>query len=56
MEQNNKQVIRFVAEIVVGVAIGSVIRKKMVDAGMIKSFFTPNILVRKPGTFTKETN
>ena len=49
----NKQEVLFATEVVVGTAIGLFLRKKMVEKGMIKSFFTPNILIRKPGTFRK---
>lgn len=47
------QVIMNVAGAVVGGIIGTVIRKKMHDAGMIKSFWLP-CAIKKPGTYTQE--
>ena len=44
----NKQAV----EIVVGATIGLLIRKQMVNKGMVKSFWKPG-MIRKPGTFNK---
>ena len=51
MNANDKQAFRAIGEVVVGLVIGLTLRKKMVDKGMIESFFKPNFLIRKPGTF-----
>ena len=56
--QNNPEEARLAVNTVsavVGTVIGLAIRKKMVDTGMVKSFWLPG-LIRKPGTYRKEEN